>query len=87
MGAMRRLPSSNGAATDAAPVQQQQVVYSSLDDISSRVEIYKGRYAMLASHPTEQQQGIYRSVLLLSKAMQQLLSAISCLGKQDCSTV
>jgi hypothetical protein len=52
MGAMRRLPSSNGAASDAAPVPQQQVVYSSLDNISSRVEIYKGRCAMLAFQPT-----------------------------------
>jgi hypothetical protein len=48
MGAMRRLPSSNGAASEAVPVQPQQVVYSSLDDISSRVEIYKGRCAMMA---------------------------------------
>lgn len=47
MGAMRRLPSSNGASAEAAPVQQQQVVYSSLDDISTRVEIYKGRCAKL----------------------------------------
>jgi hypothetical protein len=44
---MRRLPSSNGAAAEAAPVQQQQVMYCSLDDISTRVEIYKGRYARL----------------------------------------
>ncbi|WIA42359.1 hypothetical protein OEZ86_008368 [Tetradesmus obliquus] len=47
MGAMRRLPLSNGASAEAAPVQQQQVVYSSLDDISTRVEIYKGRHSIV----------------------------------------
>ncbi|KAF6263970.1 kinase-like domain-containing protein [Scenedesmus sp. NREL 46B-D3] len=47
MGALRQLPSSNGATTDAAPVQPQQVMYASLEDINSRVEIYKGRHSIV----------------------------------------
>lgn len=47
MGHLGRQQSSNTRSTGASQAEavlQQPVVYSSLDDIAARVEIYKGRY-------------------------------------------
>lgn len=46
MGAQRLQSSvSSSAFQMQEPTQQQQVSYTSLEDFSSRVEIYKGRWA------------------------------------------